>query len=66
MVFGFIPECRSESSRIQRSASPESPIAPLTREADRLLVQEVTRDAHWDKLLITDEAYNKLLAQARG
>jgi len=25
MVFGIIPECRSESSRIQRSASPESP-----------------------------------------
>jgi phosphate/sulfate permease len=25
MVFGIIPECRSDSSRIQRSASPESP-----------------------------------------
>ena len=25
MVFGIIPECRSASSRIQRSASPESP-----------------------------------------
>jgi hypothetical protein len=25
MVFGIIPECRSESSWIQRSASPESP-----------------------------------------
>jgi hypothetical protein len=28
MVFGIIPECRSESSRIQRSASPESPPSP--------------------------------------
>ncbi len=25
MVFGFIPECRSASSRNERSASPESP-----------------------------------------
>ena len=25
-VFGFIPECRSDSPRIQRSASPESPV----------------------------------------
>src|SRR5438105_4314664 len=25
MVFGIIPECRSDSFRIQRSASPESP-----------------------------------------
>jgi hypothetical protein len=30
MVFGIIPECRSDSSRIQRSASPESPLITHT------------------------------------
>jgi hypothetical protein len=42
-----------------------SAIAPLTQKKDRLLVQEVTKDAYWDKLLITDEQFNRLLADAR-
>jgi hypothetical protein len=41
-------------------------IAPLTRQSDRLLVQEVTTDAKWDKLLIDDEAFRALVAHARG
>lgn len=40
-------------------------IAPLTQAKDRLLVQELTDDAAWDKLLISDAEYNKLLASAR-
>lgn len=41
-------------------------IAPCTQNKDRLLVQEVTSDATWDKLLISDEAFKKLLKSARG
>ena len=36
-------------------------IAPLTRLADRLLVQELTKDAAWDKLLISDAAYTEIV-----
>jgi hypothetical protein len=41
-------------------------IAPLTQLKDRLLVQELTKDAQWDKLLITDDAFRQLLTHARG
>jgi hypothetical protein len=41
-------------------------IAPLTTQNDRLLVQEILKDARWDKVLIGDDAYRKLLARARG
>jgi hypothetical protein len=41
-------------------------VAPATQNKDRLLVQELTKDAAWDKLLISDEAFNKLLSTARG
>jgi hypothetical protein len=41
-------------------------IAPCVVASDRLLVQELTRDAQWDKLLISDEAFRKLLTHARG
>jgi hypothetical protein len=41
-------------------------VAPLTQKKDRLLVQEITKDARWDKLLISDEEFNQLLAHARG
>ena len=40
-------------------------IAPCTVASDRLLVQELTRDARWDKLLIGDAEFRKLLAHAR-
>jgi hypothetical protein len=36
-------------------------IMPLLKTADRLLVQELTVDASWDKLLISDDAFRKLL-----
>jgi hypothetical protein len=32
MVFGFIPECRSDSIRNMCSASPESPAGQICRE----------------------------------
>ncbi|MCU1308339.1 MAG: hypothetical protein JWN45_3034 [Acidobacteriaceae bacterium] len=41
-------------------------VAPKTVAADRLLVQEVTKDAQWDRLLISDAEFSKLLASARG
>jgi hypothetical protein len=40
-------------------------IAPLTTTADRLLVQEILMDAVWDKLLISNEDFRKLLLSAR-
>jgi hypothetical protein len=36
-------------------------IAPLVQKKDRLLVQEIGKDASWDKLLISDEAFRELL-----
>jgi CRISPR-associated endonuclease Cas2 len=41
-------------------------IAPCTIKSDRLLVQEITRDAYWDKLLISDDEFDMLLKNARG
>ena len=41
-------------------------VAPLIQEKDRLIVQELTKDAVWDKLLISDTKFNELLANARG
>ena len=39
----------------------------LIQDKDRLLVQEVTKDASWDKLIIGDEDFRKILrAHARG
>lgn len=36
-------------------------LAPLTQEKDRLLVQEIMREAQWDKLMISDNAFINLL-----
>lgn len=36
-------------------------LAPLIRVADRLLVQEMALNAAWDKLLISDAAFKKLV-----
>jgi hypothetical protein len=36
-------------------------IAPIIQDKDRLLVQEIMREAYWDKLLISDDAFKKLL-----
>jgi hypothetical protein len=41
-------------------------LAPLTLLSDRLLVQEVTNDARWDKLLISDDEFDRLLTRSRG
>jgi hypothetical protein len=40
-------------------------IAPLTKLPDRLLVQEIGRNSAWDKLLISDDRFRKLLQSAR-
>jgi len=36
-------------------------IAPLTLVSDRLLVQEVTQNASWDKLLISDDTFRSIV-----
>jgi hypothetical protein len=41
-------------------------LAPLTKQPDRLLVQELTSDAVWDQLLISDDAFRALLRYARN
>jgi hypothetical protein len=41
-------------------------IAPLTQLPDRLLVQEILKDAAWDQLLISNDAYLELIRVARG
>ena len=41
-------------------------IAPTTQLKDRLLVQEITKYAAWDKLLISEAQFQRLLASARG
>jgi hypothetical protein len=41
-------------------------IGPKTQLKDRLLVQEILRDARWDKLLISDADFQGLLRNARG
>jgi hypothetical protein len=51
---------------VGQSSEIYSTVAPLTQKKDRLLVQELTKDATWDQLLITDYAWNNLLAKARG
>jgi hypothetical protein len=49
-----------------QASSIYSEIAPLTLKTDRLLVQELTKDAYWDKLLIENDVFNQLLTNARG
>jgi hypothetical protein len=41
-------------------------VAPKTQDKDRLLVQEVTDEAVWDKLLIDDVDFRAMLSKARG
>ena len=41
-------------------------VAPKIQDKDRLLVQEITKDAAWDKLLIKDVEFKQLLSVARG
>jgi hypothetical protein len=41
-------------------------IAPCIKENDRLLVQELTKDAQWDKLLMSNERFQQFLQHARG
>lgn len=41
-------------------------IAPLTKLPDRLLVQELTNNAVWDKLLIPDAEFQSMCRSARS
>jgi hypothetical protein len=40
-------------------------LAAMVQSKDRLLIQEVTSDAAWDKVMISDDAFQKLLRSAR-
>jgi hypothetical protein len=40
-------------------------LAPMVQLKDRLLIQELTSDAAWDKVMISDDAFQKLLRSAR-
>jgi CRISPR/Cas system-associated endoribonuclease Cas2 len=51
---------------IGQAAKIYGEIAPLTQDKDRLLVQELTKDALWDKLLISDGEWFELLEHARA
>ena len=39
-------------------------LAPMVQLKDRLLIQELTSDAAWDKVMISDDAFQKLLRSA--
>lgn len=42
-------------------------LAQLIQPKDRLLVQEVMKDAYWDKLMISDDEFRNLVVMnARG
>ena len=51
---------------VGKAAAIYDAVAPLTQKKDRLLVQELTKDARWDKLLISDEDFAALIKKARG
>ncbi len=53
------------ADNIGKASDIYAEIAPLIQEKDRLLVQEVTRDARYDKLLIGDANFEKLRERAR-
>ena len=56
---------RMTAGEVGRAESIYYSIAPLTLQTDRLLVQEILGDAKWDKLLISDDVFDRLLARAR-
>lgn len=49
-----------------RASTIYQEVAPKTQKKDRLLVQEITKDAAWDQLLISDDSFQTLLESARG
>jgi len=51
---------------VGRAGAIYQAVGPLTQQKDRLLVQELTNDASWDKLIIKDDVFQKLLSVARG
>jgi hypothetical protein len=51
---------------VNKSTAVYGEIAPLTQGKDRLLVQEVTADATWDKLMVSDAKFKELMRSARG
>lgn len=38
-------------------------LSPTIKPNDRLLVQEIGRDCAWDRLLISDEQFRRIVAQ---
>ena len=41
-------------------------LAPMVQLKDRILIQELSSDAAWDKVMISDDAFLKLLRSARS
>lgn len=54
------------TEEVGKATAIYSEIAPCVIQSDRLLVQELTSDAQWDKLLISDDDFRKLLSYARS
>jgi hypothetical protein len=54
------------NSDIGAASALYNQIAPKVQAKDRLLVQEVTKDAVWDKVMISDDAFREWLSIARG
>ena len=52
-------------AEVDQSSAIYGRIAPLTKQSDRLLIQEVLADATYDKLLISDGQFARLLENAR-
>ena len=51
---------------VRKANSIYDAVSPVTQLKDRLIVQELTKDASWDKLLISNDEFRKLLQNARG
>lgn len=51
---------------VGQASSIYSRLSPMIKDTDRLLVQELLKDAAWDRLLISDDNFRKWLAHARS
>ncbi len=60
------PHERTQGEKEMRSNRNYQQFTLKTQKNDRLLVQEITSDSGWDKLLLEDSAFQKLPSSARG
>jgi hypothetical protein len=47
-----------------KAANVYNSIRTLIQGKDRLIVNEVTKDAHWDKLMISDDEFRDILRKS--